>query len=202
MGPSESFWISHYKLLLTAKSVSFIFQCIFYILSQLCERLWVGLLRWWHGSSLGFSLVLYPLGRDLPSLVSPRWVMLRGPAGHRGCLCPSTIPALEMLSQSSWQILQAQPRHEILIAITAISFPYVPASCKHLRKMRSILNSHQCRKMFILPVLHSSLALSLQIFFQVFFFFIYNLMLFIKKKKIFGNVSIRETQKISAKNTQ
>lgn len=35
-----------------------------------------------------------------------------------------------------------------------------------------------------------------------FFFFIYNLMLFIKKKRIFGNVSIRETQKISAKNTQ
>lgn len=168
MGPSESFWISHYKLLLTGKSVSFIFQCIFYILSQL----WVGLLRWCHGRSLGFRLVLYPLCRDLPSLVSPRWVMLRGPAGHRGCLCPSTIPAMEMLSRSSWQILQAQPRQQILIAITAISFPYVPASCKRLRKMRSILNSHQCREMFILPVLHSSLALSLQIFFQVFFFFI------------------------------
>lgn len=140
------------------------------IASSLTERLWVGSLRWCYGRSLGFGLVLYPLRRDLPSLVRPRWVMLHSPTGHRGCLCPSIIPDMEMLNWSSRQILRIQPTRKILIAITTISFPYVPASCKHFRKMQSILNSHQCRKTFILPVLHSSLALSLQIFFQGFFF--------------------------------
>lgn len=74
----------------------------------------------------------------------------------------------------------------------------------NFRKIRSILNLHQCRKTFILPVLHSSLALSFTDFFPG-LFFPPNSMLFIKKKKkyqTFRNVSISKTQKISAKNTQ
>lgn len=102
-------------------------------------------------------------------------------AQHRGCLCPSIIPDMEMLNWSWQQILRAQPTLKIFIAITAILLPYVPASCKHFRKMRSILNSHPGKK-----EVHSSstpqfLGRILTDFLPGFFFF--NRMLFIKKKK-------------------
>lgn len=148
MGLSQSFQISHFNQTLTGKNLSFVFQCIVYT----PVLLWVGSLRWGYGRSSEFGLVLYPLCRGQPSLGN--------------AVLPQNCPWYR-----DAELVPALPTWKILTTITDF-FHQVFQIHTNFRKIRSILNLHRCRKTFILPVLHSSLALSLQIFFPELFFFL------------------------------
>lgn len=163
VGLSESFQVSRYNLTLTGKNGSCIFQGTVYT----PVLLWVGSLRWGYGRNLEFGLVLYPLCRGQPSLGN--------------ALLPQNCPwhrdaELVLAEHHTGTNLEDFNSHY------SDFFPQVFQIHSNFRKIRSILNPYQCRKTFLLPALHSSLALSLQIFFQGCFFLSPNNMLFIKKK--------------------
>lgn len=128
--------------------------------------------------------------------ISLHWAML---------FCLRIVPDTEMLNSSLQYILEAQPTWNILITIAVISFTKCSRFVQTSGKLDPFWTCINAEKHSFFQ--HSQfLGTILADFFFQGCFFSPNSMLFIKKKKTkkkhFRNVSISETQKISAKNTQ